>query len=757
MAKGAGAMRVWFGSDGLSEPVENDGWAFSQSKGAYAAVRPARGGYSWQPSDVLPIKGRWMTLADTFSPVIIEVAQRSDFADYNAFQTAVKALPLLWKDEQLNFTGLGGHTFTFYADYSHSPKIDGKQLDYAPENVFKSPFINSKWDSGIVTITKEGRELVLDFVDTTGALNDEKIKALKDGFDARSKSVLESQVASPYPGIDTFVWNKQDFALSALMLNTRLDDANRAVIEACDYILENEKCPVECSLHWNINLFFRIYEYFNAESSHYPGRLSSEAEKKLIDVMWFWLESNSKISDADIANYKTWRIWGSENHDGMKNTSNWSAAKVLSRLPQYRDKKCKDGKTVEEHYSVWTDYFKEYLRERAIRGGLIEDGAHSYSKYTLQGWYNFYDFADDPVLQKRAEYSLDLWWTCWALEQIEGLRGSAKSRTYHDALQPFRDNAYGMCWFYFGIGTPRSKHPGIMCLAASEYKPADIIYDIALDIDGRGEYEFYTRKLGRVSVPVEVDGHNPIYIFDTERGGLAKYTYSTPNFVMGSFLQRKLNHDTDWAWISDQNRWSGVVFKGGKDAAVIPSCDAMRSNNRTNYNQYIGVQKNGAMLVRKIFEGSVAVGDMRVYFGNDMEARQFNDTLVAASCESGYVFAKPAWGKLEKVDDNWYRMSDSKSPLIIEATGKDVSLDEFVRKAASSNVVVDKDKAKAVYKTFDGHKLCLYFDDKLSEIDDKPIELYPDFTYKSPYLNSKWGDGKIVVQKGERKKILDFN
>jgi len=33
----------------------------------------------------------------------------------------------------------------------------------APPQAFDSPFVRSKWDSGVVTITKDGRTLVLDF------------------------------------------------------------------------------------------------------------------------------------------------------------------------------------------------------------------------------------------------------------------------------------------------------------------------------------------------------------------------------------------------------------------------------------------------------------------------------------------------------------------------------------------------------------------------------------------------------------------
>ncbi len=760
MSQGAGDMQVWFSKDGLENRLEKSGWIFTEAKGAFAAVRPARGDYSW---DSQQPKGQWLTFADISSPAIIEVAQKRDFKDYDAFQNAVIALPLDWNEQTLSYTGLSGDKFTFYADCSDTPKINGKPFDYAPENVFESPFVNSKWDSGVVKITKGDEELVLDFTKSQSGLSDEKIQALKESFTARARGVLESQVASPYPGLDSFVWNKQDFALSAMLLNTRVDDANQAIIDACDNVLNDEKCPTACSLHWRMNLFFRIYEFFNSASSRYPSRLSPQAEQKLVDVMWFWLEGNSMVANAELEQSKSWYIWESENHDAMNKSSCWSAAMILSRLPQFADRKLNDGKTVTEHFIAWNDFFKYYLRERAVKGGLIEASSHTYSKYTLQGWYNFYDFAEDPVLKQRAEYALDLWWASWALEQIDGRNTGAKSRVYHEGIQLSRDGAYAMCWYYLGIGSPKSKHPGFMCLATSDYRLPDVVYDIASDIESRGTYEFYTRRIGRnIGAVGKTDDGHLLYKIDPDRGALMKYTFVTPGFVMGSFLQERLDGKTDfWAWISDQNRWIGAAFEGGAEAIIVPVCEALGAGGRTNYSQHISVQKNGTMIARKVFDGSRSVGDMRVYFGNDMDVKQINDGLIVASAKGGYAAVKPVWGTLNKVDKNWYKLSDSKSPVIIEAacTADYESLAAFSRKAGAAKPRVDKENDFVEYKSMDGKNTLVFYLDvnKLPRINGEQVDIYPEYTYKSPYLNSKWGDGIIVIEKSDRKKVLDFN
>jgi len=63
----------------------------------------------------------------------------------------------------LEYRALGGDSLTFTADYSRPPRINGKPVDYAPPKAFDSPFIQEDWNSGVVTLQKGERRLVLDF------------------------------------------------------------------------------------------------------------------------------------------------------------------------------------------------------------------------------------------------------------------------------------------------------------------------------------------------------------------------------------------------------------------------------------------------------------------------------------------------------------------------------------------------------------------------------------------------------------------
>ena len=153
---------MWFSERGLSKPREENHWVFVEAEGAYAAVRPVAGGYTWRLSEEV-IPGAWLRSNDEWAPVILEVARKVDFADYDAFCAAVQANALSYDGSVLSYCGLAGHTFTFYADYSHPPEIDGLPVDYKPTYAFFSPFVQVEWDRGVVTIRKGDREEIRNF------------------------------------------------------------------------------------------------------------------------------------------------------------------------------------------------------------------------------------------------------------------------------------------------------------------------------------------------------------------------------------------------------------------------------------------------------------------------------------------------------------------------------------------------------------------------------------------------------------------
>jgi hypothetical protein len=161
LSKQTGDSRVWISSQGLTDPVEKEGWVFVESDGAFAGVRVARGGYVWDAEE--PGKGRWLRCEDDLSPIVIEVGRKANYGSAEAFEDAVFANEPTMDGDVLRYVSLSGDRFVFHADYSAVPEINGEFVDYAPGKVYDSPFVTSEWDSGVVALTYDGSMRVLDF------------------------------------------------------------------------------------------------------------------------------------------------------------------------------------------------------------------------------------------------------------------------------------------------------------------------------------------------------------------------------------------------------------------------------------------------------------------------------------------------------------------------------------------------------------------------------------------------------------------
>jgi hypothetical protein len=173
-SKGGKEMIVWFSEAGLGDPVEEDGIVFVDAEaGAYAAIRVAKGGHSFN-KEIYTIKkpegyvyqtnpGKTMVLEDSFSPVVVEVMAKTDIDSFDAFKARVKACKMKMEGEVLRLETVYGDTMTFDSSYKAVPTINGKPINYAPDKVFDSPFLVSDYNSGVVTIRKGERRKVLDF------------------------------------------------------------------------------------------------------------------------------------------------------------------------------------------------------------------------------------------------------------------------------------------------------------------------------------------------------------------------------------------------------------------------------------------------------------------------------------------------------------------------------------------------------------------------------------------------------------------
>ena len=152
-SKNVSAMRVWFGPSLVKS--ENDGWVFARGA-AYAAVRPAVGGYHWDSQDP-----GWLVPNDPTTPVVIQAATTDDYPNFAAFQVAVQNAKLTTSGDSVEFAGLDGAGRVALSN--GVGRVNGAPVEAAFGASLRSPFVNQALGSDHVLIAKGARKLTLDF------------------------------------------------------------------------------------------------------------------------------------------------------------------------------------------------------------------------------------------------------------------------------------------------------------------------------------------------------------------------------------------------------------------------------------------------------------------------------------------------------------------------------------------------------------------------------------------------------------------
>ena len=156
-----------------------------------------------------------------------------------------------------------------------------------------------------------------------------------------------------------------------------------------------------------------------------------------------------------------------------------------------------------------------------------------------------------------------------------------------------------LAWFYFGIGKRPAVYGHDVNAALSDYRPPAVVADIAIDVAGRGRYEVRQRPqgLGKTGRPLKIAAAKVPTRMRTDGGGILRYSYCDPAFIMGTPMTEARPLE-DWAAISTQNRWQGVIFAGEHDARIVPI--VRPKDNRVAMNAQWSVQSKGSLITQKL-------------------------------------------------------------------------------------------------------------------------------------------------------------
>jgi len=608
-------------------------------------------------------------------------------------------------------------------------------------------------------------------------LSDIKLTAIRDGFDKRVATAFNGQRGAPLkrarkmpprkPGRADYVRGYSlslvEYATRCMWLNEHVDAANAALIELANYYLANHQAIYDIdNFHWHSELLLRLIELFGPKGTTHAGLLRSETEQKIMEIVWIYSKQRGEvpvngnlIANADYKKSNTWYITESENHHAQSFTTLWHFAKLAKDMPDFKDRLYDDGRKAADHYKDWNAYIKMYLTERSKKGLLVEMMKEHHNTAYLKGFFNIYDFAEDAELKRRTGLFLDLYFTYWGEEQINGVSGGGKARIYTDlAPQPS-----GLGYYFFGIGPLPAFRAQLLDAMTSTYRPPLVVVDIACDVKGRGAYEVMQRPLGLAE-----KGQNtpPLYHMRTDSGGIARYSYCTPDFIIGTAMSAA-HPATDWSMISSQNRSHGIIFEANQNAGILPECE-IEPGSRTAFNTQWSVQKKGTLICQKLKSSQMAL-HMRVWFAKDGLSTPIEKSgWVFTQTRGAYAAVKVVNGTKKWLDPitkdqgEWLYCDDEYTPVILEVVQKTAykSFEEFQDKIIKRPLSFKNNILN--YTGMYGDDFTFFSDySKVPRINETPVNYAPSKDFDSPFLKADWNSGIVYIQKGTRKMELDFN
>ena len=609
-----------------------------------------------------------------------------------------------------------------------------------------------------------------------------RLESILSGFDKRVDALFRSESGRKLkrakkepplkPGRGNYTraysYSIVQFAARCFYLKEKTEEANAALVENAQHYLDNPKdIHDRDSFHWHAEIVMRLIEEYGTHGTKSKGLLTKETEEIALKPIWEYVKKASTLQKSEFQKSKTWDIYESENHHAMIFTTCWHFSKLAKDLPQFKNQKYDDGNNASVHYEAWNKYFLVYCRERASKGMFIEMMNDGYNSTLIKGIYNFYDFGNSSV-KKAAGQLLDLYLAYWAQEQINIVIGGGKSREYfYKSMKQSRNHSMAtQAWLYFGMGKISKIYGHDLAAALSTYRPPLVVADIAMDHQGRGVYEVKQRPMG-----LTVNESMHPYKMNLEKGGIIRYSYCTPSFILGTTMN-DARSEKDWSKISSQNRWQGVVFDDSQDARIIPI--VRPKDNRVAFNAHWSVQSKGTLITQKL-KSNKGGAEMLVWMSKaGLSEPQTEDGIVFVEAKNAYAairvirkgfrfvenFDSLPGGQLNKrgmPPANIMILKDQFSPLILEVATKQKikTFNEFKAKVKNCKLSIQKNYIE--YQSVYGDNLKFFFDySQLPSVNGGTINPDKGMAFDGPFLKGEWNTGVVTIQKGPFKKILNF-
>lgn len=514
---------------------------------------------------------------------------------------------------------------------------------------------------------------------------------------------------------------------------------------------------------WGFGLFsmdaVRLYGLYNSRAGTFPGRLSAAAQKNM-EEQFLEVAAKMKMSAYELADDPgvVWKMRGSENHTLASESSFFLAAQFIKNSPELADRRYEDGKTAAAQYETWRRFISLMLEERIKRGMYVEVASPTYEDESRQAIQNIRDFAEDPVIARKAEMALDVSYALIAQESIDGVRGGAKSRVYS-----FKESFWGGADdrnYNVLFGPPDYRVLNSPIQATSSYLPPPAIMNLGSDLAQRGAYEMVERVpgVGARAKDSTISSDKSVY----------RYAFATAGYVLGSFV---LDPQETYVAPSSQNRWQGIVFEGDTGARIAPQVTRLKGKEvdteQRVHNGFASLQDRNVLITQRAPNADKFHWRTDIYFAGTLDLVEEEDGWIFVREKSSFAAVKvvsranQAYEWLDprtksKNDDkrkNFITLAEPNAPMIIVANQAADYGGDFARfKAAVVAQPIRQENGVLSFATlvFDGGG-------KIGSRDGKPVDIAPRRVYDSPFMRSDFGSGVVYIRKGDDTAKLDLS
>jgi len=345
---------------------------------------------------------------------------------------------------------------------------------------------------------------------------------------------------------------------------------------------------------------------------------------------------------------------------------------------------------------------RSWLIDRFVsraKRGWDELNSPCYAGISMMGIWNLADFAEDKVIKKLATMTLDWLLAEYAVENLNMYRGGPFHRAYTTMWDDQYAESFGAHYVFFGNNVVPVTM-GAIHAALSGYRAPRVIVDIAIDRAGKGAYVLKGRR---------------------PKGNI--YYYVTPEFVLacaqnGGSLGKIGIGGVEKVRYGGQ-RWD-LSFGTGPKAVIHSDSEGKPSQ----YKNLLVIDTKGKPLKHAIL------------LGRDFE---INET------EGQWRFIKEGGA--------YAAIHCRRSLYLIEVR----LASDYGSFADFKNDIKDNPLTGSGPSTYSSTlRDTIEFTDRITKVNGRSHKASHYKLFDSPFVNSEWDSGYVVIRKGGRQLILDF-